>query len=187
MNESNLFAGSYEKNLRLDCKEVKMLKTKLLPIALAAALLAGCNSYEQRKAAAQMRWEKATAKAKLTVAEELFQNNRRPETEKLLTEAIASDPQLAPAHLLMGKLQLAQTKTALAEKSFDIAVALDKNMHQGWYFKGLIAQQNKKPADALANYKRAMAIQPDNVEYITAVMQMYAATEDHKKAIGLLG
>ena len=163
-----------------------MLKTKLLPIALAAVLLAGCNNYEQRREAAQVRWEKATAKAKVTVAEELFQNNKRPETEKLLTEAIASDPQLASAHLLMGKLQFVQTKTDLAEKSFDTAVALDRNMHQGWYFKGLIDQQNEKPEAALANYKKAMSLQPNNTEYVTAVMRMYTAAEDHKKAIGLL-
>jgi Tfp pilus assembly protein PilF len=86
----------------------------------------------------------------------------------------------------MGKLQFAQTKTDLAEKSFDTAVALDRNMHQGWYYKGLIDQQNKKPAAALTNYKKAMSLQPDNVEYVTAVMQMYAASKDHKKAIGLL-
>ena len=163
-----------------------MLKTKLLLIALAAVLLAGCNNYEQRQEAAQVRWEKATANAKVTVAEELFQNNKRPETEKLLTEAIASDPQLASAHLLMGKLQLAQTKTDLAEKSFDTAVELDNKMHQGWYYKGLIDQQNEKPADALANYKKAMSLQPDNVEYVTAVMRMYTASKEHKKAIGLL-
>ena len=163
-----------------------MLKMKLLQIALAATLLAGCNIHEQRREAAQVRWERVTVKAKVIVAEEFFQNSRYPETEKLLTEAIASDPQLASAHLLMGKLQFAQTKIALAEKSFDTAVALDKNMHQGWYFKGLIDQQNKKPADALANYKKAMAIQPDNNEYITAVMQMYDAGQDDKKAIGQL-
>ena len=103
-----------------------------------------------------------------------------------LTEAIALDPQLASAHLLMGKLQFVQAKFALAEESFDTAVALDKNMHQGWYFKGLIDQQNEKPADALANYKKAMAIQPNNNEYITAVMRMYAASQDDKKAIGQL-
>jgi len=163
-----------------------MLKTKLLPIALATILLAGCNIHEQREEVARLRWENVTVKAKVIVAEEFFQNNRYPETEKLLTEAIASYPQLASAHLLMGKLQLAQKKTILAEKSFDTAVTLDKKMHQGWYFKGLIDQQNKKPAEALSNYKKAMAIQPNNNKYVTAVTQMSVASKKDKKAIGML-
>jgi len=162
-----------------------MLKMKLLPIALAAILLAGCNNYEQRREVARVRWENVAVKAKVIVAEEFFQNNRYPETEKLLTEAIASDPRLTSAHLLMGKLQFAQKQIALAEKSFDTAVALDKKMHQGWYFKGLIDQQNNKPAEALANYKKAMAIQPNNDKYIIAVMQMSATNEENKKAIGM--
>ena len=163
-----------------------MLKIKLLPIVLAAALLTGCNTYEQKKEAAQMRWEKATAKAKVTVAEEFFQNNRYPEAEKTLVDAIESDPQLASAHLLMGKLQFVQAKIDSAKKFFSASVALDKDMHQGWYFKGLIDQQDKNLEDALVNYKRAMAIQPDSIEYITAVVQMYAAGEDYQSATGLL-
>ena len=163
-----------------------MLKTKLLPIVLAAVLLTGCNTYEQKKEAAQVRWEKATAKAKVTVAEEFFQNNRYPEAEKTLADAIKSDPKLASAHLLMGKLQFVQAKIDPAKKFFSASVALDADMHQGWYFKGLIDQQEKNLEDALANYKKAMAIQPDNNKYITAVMQMYDAGEDDKKAIGQL-
>jgi tetratricopeptide (TPR) repeat protein len=163
-----------------------MFKIKLLVITLAVAMLTGCNTYEQKKEAASMRWEKATAKAKVTVAEEFLRNNRFLEAEKTLAKAIVSDPQLASAHLLMGKLQFAQAKIALAEKSLVTAIELDENMHQGWYFKGLIDQQNKKLADALANYKKAMDIQPDNIEYIAAVVQMHAAGDDYQKAIELL-
>ena len=163
-----------------------MLKIKLLPIVLAAALLTGCNTYEQKKEAAQTRWEKATAKAKVTVAQEFFQNNRYPEAEKTLVDAIESDPQLASAHLLMGKLQFVQAKIDSSKKFFSAAVALDEDMHQGWYFKGLIDQQDKNLEAALVNYKKAMAIQPDNIGYITAVVQMYAAGEDYLSATGLL-
>jgi tetratricopeptide (TPR) repeat protein len=163
-----------------------MLKIKLLPIVLAAALLTGCNTYEQKKEAAQMRWEKATAKAKVTVAEEFFQNNRYPEAERTLVDAIESDPKLASAHLLMGKLQFVQAKIDSAKKFFSASVSLDADMHQGWYFKGLIDQQEKNLESALVNYKKAMAVQPDNIEYITAVVQMYASGEDYQSATGLL-
>jgi len=163
-----------------------MFKTKLLLTVLVVTMMAGCNTYEQKKEAASARWEKATAKAKVTVAEDLFRSNKYSEAEETLDKAIASDPQLPSAHLLMGKVQFVQAKIALAEESFATAVELDKDMHQGWYFRGLIDQQNKKLADALINYNKAMDIQPDNVEYITAVVQMHAAGDDYEKAIRLL-
>jgi len=162
-----------------------MLKIKIL-IVLAASMMAGCNSYEQKKEAASARWEKATAKAKVAVAEDLFRNNNYVEAEKTLAKAIVSDPQLASAHLLMGQLQFAQAKIDSSRKFFDAAVVLDKDMHKGWYFKGLIAQKDNDLTEAITNYERAMVIQPDNIEYITAVVQMYTANDDYNKAITLL-
>jgi len=163
-----------------------MLKSKILLTVLVVAMMAGCNTYEQKKEAASARWEKATAKAKVVAAEELFRSNKYSEAEETLAKAIISDPQLASAHLLMGQLQFAQAKIDSSKKFFSAAVALDEDMHKGWYFKGLIDQQNKNLADALTNYKKAMVIQPDNIEYITAVVQMYTASDDYEKAIALL-
>ena len=166
------------------------MKTKPMTLMLVACvvttLFAGCATHEQKKQQAQLRWEKATAEAKVSLAAELFQNGRIAEAEKTLAHCIKVAPELPQAHLLMGRIHFAQARFGYAHKSFKRSVELDKKLDAGWYWLAKIAQRNKDTATAFENYNKAMALRPANVNYIIAVAESYVEQGNHEKALSLL-
>ena len=80
-----------------------MLRTKFVTAILLVSILAlstGCDSYATKKAAAKLRWEKTTAKAKVPAARGLFENGmelartcraRLEEVEQRVTQLLQTE------------------------------------------------------------------------------------------------
>ena len=166
-----------------------MSKIKLITailLFLIPALSAGCESHAQKKQAAQLRWEQATAKAKMPVARNFLDEGKIDEAEKIITQCLKADPEMAEGHLLMGRVHLAYGRIPQAKESLTKAVELDSNCHHGWYLLAGIAMQNKQPAQAFDYYNRAVSLAPANTDYIIALSEAYAACGDSDRGLALL-
>ena len=166
-----------------------MLRTKFITAILLVSILAfstGCDSYATKKAAAKLRWEKTTAKAKVPAARGLFENGRIDDAEKTLQQCLEINPEVAEAHLLMGRIHFVRGNLTQALDSLRLAVKLDNKLDKAWYLLAAVSQQNNQPQKAIEYYSKAMALKPANVDYITAVAETYAAQGRHNKALGLL-
>jgi tetratricopeptide (TPR) repeat protein len=166
-----------------------MLRTKVIPAILLVSILAlstGCGSYAEHKQAATLRWEQATAKAKLPAARGLFENGRLDEAEKTVRECLAVSPEVAEAHLLMGRIHLERVNVGGALDSLNEAVKLDSTLDPAWYLLAVIAQQKGQAQTALEYYNTAMSLKPDNSAYIIAGSEAYAALGQYDEAVNLL-
>jgi tetratricopeptide (TPR) repeat protein len=170
-------------------KDEIMLRTKLIPVILLVSILTfstGCETHAQKKEAATLRLAKATAKAKVPVAQGLFENGRIDEAEKTISECLEVNPDIAEAHLLMGKIYLARADLTRAADSLNQAVNLDKALAPAWYLLAVVAQQNAQPQKALEYYNMAMSLDPANTDYIIALGEAYAAQGRYDDALNLL-
>ena len=150
------------------------------------ALLGGCTPYVEKKRAAKMKWEKVSAQAKVKVAKDLFSNGRYEDAHSTVRECLASDPELAEGHLLMGKIHYVNGRFVQSQSSLIQAVGYDEELDQGWYWLGEIAQQEKMPIQALEYFDRAITLMPLKPGYIIAVVESYAAQGRYQEALDLL-
>ena len=159
-------------------------------IAMTAVIVClggvGCESQSANKELARGQWEKSSAGIKLNLAQEKYDNNCFDEAGKIVSECVIADPDNAQAHLLHGKLLLADDKETEALRELQLAVELDEKLDEGWYWLGLAMQGQERSRQALLYYDKALALNPDNVDYILAVAETYAEEEQLQEAIELL-
>jgi len=161
-------------------------KTTIAAMALILAACAGCQTHEQNKLAAKQRWQKASAKIKLALAHQQYDEGRFDEAEKNIIECIKADPDLAEAHLIHGKLLLAKGQPQKALEQLQLAVELHNQLGEGWYWLGVAAQQLRRKEQAMTCYTKAMNLNPSNIDYILAVAQTYSELGKAEQALALL-
>ena len=168
-------------------------KITIVAITLVLAVCAGCESYSESKKLAQKRWEKASAGIKLNLAQQECEKGRFNEARKIVSECVIADPDNAQAHLLYGKLLLAEDKRADAVRELRLAVELDEELGEGWYWLGLATQGLEQTQQSwgenqqtLFYYNKALALNPTSVDYVLAVAETYTEQEKLEEAIKLL-
>jgi tetratricopeptide (TPR) repeat protein len=132
------------------------------------------------------RWDKASAEIKLKLAQQKYENNYFDEAREVVSECITADPNNAQAHLLYGKLLLAEDKGADAARELQLAVGLDGELVEGWYWLGLATEGLEQSQQALFYYNKALSLNPTNVDYIFAIVGTYTEQEKLEEAIKLL-
>jgi tetratricopeptide (TPR) repeat protein len=164
-----------------------MLRKAITVTAIIVCLgSVGCESHSESKKLAQKRWEKASAGIKLNLAQQKYDNNCFDEARRVVSECVIADPNNAQAHLLYGKLLLAEDKGTDAERELRLAVELDEELGEGWYWLGLATQGPEQSQQTLFYYNKALALNPAKVDYILAVAETYAEQEKLEEAIKLL-
>ena len=164
-----------------------MLRKAITVTAIIVCLgSVGCESHSESKKLAQKRWEKASAGIKLNLAQQKYENNCFDEAKKVVSECVIADPNNAQAHLLYGKLLLAEDKGTDAVRELRLAVELDEELGEGWYWLGLATQGPEQSQQTLFYYNKALALNPTNVDYVLAVAETYTEQEKLEEAIKLL-
>jgi tetratricopeptide (TPR) repeat protein len=129
---------------------------------------------------------------KLSLAQQQYADGRLEMATRTVTECISADPEMPQAHLLLGKLLLAHDSREDAVKALQLAVELDENLAEAYYWLGLAAQgpthtqQSWQMHQTAYYYNKAMTLNPTNVEYILAVAETYAAQAQPEQAMQLL-
>jgi tetratricopeptide (TPR) repeat protein len=154
----------------------------LLPVVLIA-FCTGCESYQSKKQAAYNRWEKTSAKAKITVAVELFEEGRIEQALDTVDKCLKSDPELAQAHLLLGRIYTVQGKIEDSKQSFSKALELDENLDQAWFCIASIAQQENQLEKAREGYEKAVRLKPSEADYVIALAEIDVAQGRYQNAL----
>lgn len=171
-----------------------MLRKTMMVMAVIVCLgSVGCESFSESKKLAQRRWEKASAGAKLTLAQQEFDENRFDEAKKSVSKCVRADPNNAQAHLLYGKLLLVEDNQADAVRELRLAVELNEELAEGWYWLGLATQGLQQTQQSwwenqqiLFYYKKALTLNPSNIDYILAVAEIYTEQKKLEEATRLL-
>jgi tetratricopeptide (TPR) repeat protein len=170
-------------------------KIRITIIAIGLIVVAGCqNTHKQKKQEMQAKWQQTTSEIKLSAAMEQFEAGQYEQAKAVAQQCIDSGLNLPDAHLLYGKLLLVEDKGTDAVKELRLAVELDEELGEGWYWLGLategpppfLSSTEDKGEQALIYYNKALALNPTNVDYILAVAEMYAEQEKPEEAIKLL-
>lgn len=150
-------------------------KTMIAAAVVALAVCAGCQTHAENKKLAEQRWRKASANIKLTLARQQYDNGKYEQAAKTIQECISVDPDSTLAHLLYGKLLLAQGHLYRARQELGLAVEQNSRIDEGWYWLGVVAEQQRNYPRAYQYYRTAMLLEPANVDYILAVVDAQVA------------
>ncbi len=159
----------------------------LTMMALLPLIGGGCASFSQNKKAAVQRYEVATARAKLPLAREFYENNKPDDALKVLNHCLAVDPDNAQANLLMGEIQLSQGRNGIARQYLNKAVEQEDSLHQAWAWLGVIALEAQNPKQAVDYQSKALQRDPLNLEYILSLSETYSVLGQYDLADKLLG
>jgi tetratricopeptide (TPR) repeat protein len=162
-----------------------MLRKAILASIIILCVVSGCESQSGNKELAQIRWQKASAYAKLNFAEQQYQSEQFEQALKTVSECVTTSPDMPEAHLLFGKLLLAQRQFYRATSELTKAVELDEKLDSGWYWLGVAAEEQENYHSAVANYEKAMSLRPTNVDYILATAEIYSVQDRKNDAIQL--
>lgn len=83
------------------------------------------------------------------------------ETERLLTEAIESNPKLPYSYAERGLLRLNSGNGEGALRDYDEAIKLEPDNYEYFLNRGLIKERMKDYPGALADYKKVISLKPD--------------------------
>jgi tetratricopeptide (TPR) repeat protein len=161
-------------------------KITITAMILLLAVCAGCESHAEKKKLAKERIDKTSAVIKLHLAQQKYDNNCFDEARRVVSECVIADPDNAQAHLLYGKLLLAEDKGTDAVRELRLAVELDEELGEGWYWLGLATQGPEQSQQTLFYYNKALSLNPTNVDYVLAVAETYTEQEKLEEAIKLL-
>ncbi|MHC4239462.1 MAG: tetratricopeptide repeat protein, partial [Planctomycetota bacterium] len=161
-------------------------KTTVITAALVLALCAGCQSAADSKEAIKERWQKASSQIKLAMAQQKYDNAEYKEAMDFARQSVAADPQKPEARLLLGKLYLVEGRAENATQELQMAVGLEPELSEGWYWLGVAAQGLRQLDLARSHYDKALTLSQVNVDYILAVAEILTAQDKVEEAIRLL-
>ena len=164
------------------------IKRNLLSVVLlvAAAVMSGCGSYSEKKAAMVDGWERTTAIAKIPMAEELAANGKYDEAADILAKCLLSAPKSPAVHLAAGKVYYMQSMISSAQDSLRNSLKYDDSMDEAWFMLGVIAEGEGSTTKAFDHYSRAMELKPSRSGYVIALAELKSEMGDDEGALELL-
>ncbi|MEN8126312.1 MAG: tetratricopeptide repeat protein [Planctomycetota bacterium] len=159
----------------------KVIMSIILVGLLAAAL--GCNeTHTQKKKAMVEQWEQSTVDAKLPAIESMIEQGQLKKAKKALIKCIEVNPDQPQALVLIGRIHAIEGRNDQARQALERAIELDPDSDQAWYFLGAMAVLEKDYEYALEHYQKANDLTPANVDYIIAISEIYAETDQAERA-----
>jgi tetratricopeptide (TPR) repeat protein len=158
----------------------------LTVVTLVLVACAGCGPSEPAKMLAQERWQKASARIKLSLAQQQYDEGRYEQATTTVRQCVQADQQFPLAHLLLGKLLLVQGDVDGATTELKLVLELDAELDEAWYWLGVSAQHQQDNEKAYEFYQKAITLKPTDVDYVLAVAEVMVARGDRAEAAAFL-
>jgi len=96
-------------------------------------------------------------------ARQLFERRQLDDAQSAAAKALAADPQMGNAEILLGLIASARSQFGEAEKHFVRAVALEARNYQAHAYLGSTYLQEKRLTEAAAAFRKVLELSPGNV------------------------
>ncbi len=133
-----------------------LLKTMVGVMVATSLMLVGCESAQQRRAAAGQQH--------LADAQHYLEAGLDDSALAAFGLALEENPRLYDAHVGMGSIYLKRGDYQLASNAYERAVEVDPNSFDAHYYLGLAQQMMGKIQEAIRVYLRALAINPESFD-----------------------
>lgn len=164
-----------------------MLRKTLTTVTIVILMVcAGCESHATQRKAAADRWNKATSRMKLPLAERQYESGNYQQATETIEQCVKANPDNPQVQLLYGKILLARGQLSKASEQLELALKSDKKLAEGWYWMGVVAEENRDYDRACEHYIEASLLEPSNVDYTLAVVDILVALNKGEQAVKLL-
>ncbi|WOX07031.1 tetratricopeptide repeat protein [Microbulbifer pacificus] len=119
--------------------------------------------------------------SRMNLAQIHYQYHQFDKSEELFRKVLSQEPDAAPTRYALGLLLAEMGKLEDAEKELENA-ALTGNNARIWYNLGVLRHQQRKWQDSEEAYHQALALEPTNVEYISALASLLIQRGKHSEA-----
>jgi tetratricopeptide (TPR) repeat protein len=163
-------------------------KMKIIILFCAVELLLAVNCQSQIRAGKQKvkaKWDKDSTNIKLSIAQEQFESGQYEQAEDTVKQCLTTDPNMAQAKLLLGKVKFAREDFDGAKRYLHDYISSNDKDDASLFLLGLANERLGDNGSAIGWYKKALSIVPENTDYIIAVGQMYLAAGDFNSAESL--
>ena len=154
-------------------------------VLFSAAMLTGCQSQAYGNIVKQ-RYNANSADAHLSLATDQYKRGNYEvaiSSAKIAAEAAPTSPK---AHIIYGKSLLALDRYDEADARFSKAIELAPSLDEGWYGRGLVAEEKGNRPAATGYFEQALQLNPLNVNAIIRLADIYSASGQDEKAMALI-
>jgi len=161
-------------------------------IAAATALFVvfstGCRTVTpaETRQRAHDRWDRVRAEFKLQRAAQQYDARLFGEAERGATEAVALDPTLVGAYVLLARADLELNKPTSAAQVLETAREAGLDSPELTYMHGVVLEQRGQLQEASDAYKAAMESDPRDIDYVIALAESLVALDRAEEAATLL-
>lgn len=156
---------------------------------IAGALLGGCNGLNEHgkytgehKSQAQQRMSMLKSGTEWQMAHQQFLAGDLDKAFKTINHSLAINPGVAKSHVLKGRILIEKGRLEEARDSLLEAEKLDADNVEAQYYLGIIHEQFRQPAEALARYQKAAELDTANPQYVIAAAEMMLQLEQFDQA-----
>lgn len=151
----------------------------LLTLVLAAGAMGCAHHRPTTRAGEEVAVVDVSASAKANRrAAELLSKEKDKEAERVIREAMKSDPNYGPLHNNLGLVYFRRNELYEAAHEFDYAARLMPTLPEPRNNLGVVYERVGRLEDAIASYTKAHELQPDNAEYVGNLVRAKARRGD---------
>jgi len=110
-----------------------------------------------------LAYQTSEARRYFEQARQLFEQRQWDDAQSAAAKALAADPQMGNAEVLLGLIASARSRFDEAEKHFLRAVALEPRNYQAHAYLGSTYLQEKRLSEAAAAFRKVLELSPGNV------------------------
>jgi tetratricopeptide (TPR) repeat protein len=113
-------------------------------------------------ALSSLAFQTSTARQYFEQARQFFESRQLDNAQTAAAKAVAADPQMGDAEILLGLIATVRAQFAEAEKHFSRAVALEPKNYQAHAYLGSTYLQQKRLTEAAGAFRTVLQLRPGN-------------------------
>ena len=169
---------------------MKHLKTRFLLLGFSVAFGVAASLIDQSAATRQNTTPKASAREDAyranNIGVALLEQFKHKEAADAFKRALQLEPGLTLARINLGIALFNIPDLPAAQRELQAAATAAPNAPQPHYVLGLLAKLQNRPADAIAEFQKVLAIDPNDVGANVNIGQLYAQQRKYPEAIAVL-